>query len=604
MANSTLFAPIVPTIQPAFEYPGEATINFSFSPYSDTNVNKVRVTIINPNASSLNGANSMIINEMKYMDYQISSNQNYIKINFTDETNFSPLTKNQYYQMQLYFIDEVGNISLPSRATLIRPIDKITSLVFTYPDIMGSTPTIIDKLDIIEGYLQYENNNTIEGIDKYQIVIKNLNTDRIAYDSGYLINADGSISFKAVLNLYLEPGDYGVYFKYKTIHGFESELLEYGDFVAISFAADEDWDSLKVLITNKRDIGAVELDLTDVQDSIRQSGKIIIQRADERYTFKNWEDIGIIDYIYDANSPFPNIIYRDFLIENLLTYKYRFIYKPTDNTQHSKMSTKYWNEEKKEFVEAFWQAEIEHIFLANKSKQCAIEYNPSVSNFKYITQESITNTLGGKYPIIRKNGDTYYKQFTISGTIYLNVTDLSDIDCYDSRIGNVCNMEKFFPSDNFSLLLSKEEVFKYLQEGQAYNHLNQEQKIKLYQQRFKEATMTFLTDGNFKLFRSPTEGNMIVFLSNINFTPNKQLSRTVYDFSATVTEVCELNIENLKKYGLIQEAEILSKYYVLEANAIEKIIVNNYINIIPLIGADVVNNNNELIIKKKTIEGV
>ena len=67
---------------------------------------------------------------------------------------------------------------------------------------------------------------------------------------------------------------------------------------------------------------------------------------------------------------------------------------------------------------------------------------------------------------------------------------------------------------------------------------------------FRDIALAFLTDRNPKLFRSTTEGSMIVYLSNVSFTPNRQLGRAVYDFSATATEICELNTKNLEKYGL------------------------------------------------------
>ena len=60
--------------------------------------------------------------------------------------------------------------------------------------------------------------------------------------------------------------------------------------------------------------------------------------------------------------------------------------------------------------------------------------------------------------------------------------------------------------------------------------------------------MNFLTNGQPKLFKSYEEGNIIVYLSNVSFTPNKTLGRHIYDFSATVTECCEMTQENLKKY--------------------------------------------------------
>jgi hypothetical protein len=43
---------------------------------------------------------------------------------------------------------------------------------------------------------------------------------------------------------------------------------------------------------------------------------------------------------------------------------------------------------------------------------------------------------------------------------------------------------------------------------------------------------------------------MIVYLSNISFTPNRQLGRHIYDFSATVSEICDYTMENLAKYKL------------------------------------------------------
>ena len=72
----------------------------------------------------------------------------------------------------------------------------------------------------------------------------------------------------------------------------------------------------------------------------------------------------------------------------------------------------------------------------------------------------------------------------------------------------------------------------------------------IYNQLFRETVIDFLTDGKVKILRSPTEGNMLVYLSNVSFTPNHQLGREVYDFSATAIECDELNENNLIKYDL------------------------------------------------------
>jgi hypothetical protein len=52
------------------------------------------------------------------------------------------------------------------------------------------------------------------------------------------------------------------------------------------------------------------------------------------------------------------------------------------------------------------------------------------------------------------------------------------------------------------------------------------------------------------LFRSVTEGNILVKLTDINFTPNATLGRRIYSFTATATEIDEANIKNYDKYGI------------------------------------------------------
>lgn len=70
------------------------------------------------------------------------------------------------------------------------------------------------------------------------------------------------------------------------------------------------------------------------------------------------------------------------------------------------------------------------------------------------------------------------------------------------------------------------------------------------ERKFREAVMEWLSNGNPKLIRSETEGNMIVMLTGISFTPFDK-SRKVYSLSATVTEIAEYNLNNLVSYGLV-----------------------------------------------------
>jgi hypothetical protein len=52
---------------------------------------------------------------------------------------------------------------------------------------------------------------------------------------------------------------------------------------------------------------------------------------------------------------------------------------------------------------------------------------------------------------------------------------------------------------------------------------------------YREEVLKFLCNGNRKLFRSVTEGDMYIYLSNISLTPKQELGRNLYSFSAQAT---------------------------------------------------------------------
>ena len=72
----------------------------------------------------------------------------------------------------------------------------------------------------------------------------------------------------------------------------------------------------------------------------------------------------------------------------------------------------------------------------------------------------------------------------------------------------------------------------------------------LSEKDFRNAVIDFLHDGKVKLFKSPTEGNILIKLTDINLTPQGILSRIVYDFTSVASEVASNTMENYKKYEL------------------------------------------------------
>jgi hypothetical protein len=71
------------------------------------------------------------------------------------------------------------------------------------------------------------------------------------------------------------------------------------------------------------------------------------------------------------------------------------------------------------------------------------------------------------------------------------------------------------------------------------------------ERRFREKVEEFLNNFDYKLYKSPTEGNIIVVLHNVSLTPKTELGRMIFSFSATAYEVLENTLENLNEFGII-----------------------------------------------------
>lgn len=147
-----------------------------------------------------------------------------------------------------------------------------------------------------------------------------------------------------------------------------------------------------------------------------------------------------------------------------------------------------------------------------------IRFNPSLSSVKRTQAESVTQTLGGRYPIIRRNGDMDYYTFTLGGMI----STLALKNQYD----------------------------------------NEAQRV-LEERKFRKQFIDTLCDGHIKLFKAGPEGMMLVRITNVSLTPEPKLGRDIYSFSATVTEVATTTIDNLRKFNIYSPAD---SYFTVNIN--------------------------------------
>lgn len=154
----------------------------------------------------------------------------------------------------------------------------------------------------------------------------------------------------------------------------------------------------------------------------------------------------------------------------------------------------------------------------NEGTFLTIRYNPTINSYKYNIKDIITPTIGGIYPIVRRSGNQKYRTFTIGGLI--SYRDMPE----DSGLFITSDQVAHLKGDDWDLEMLKERTFR-------------------------EQVLAFLFADEVKLYRSPTEGQMLVRLSNISLTPNATLGRHIWEFSAQATEIDECSVNALKSYS-------------------------------------------------------
>ena len=75
----------------------------------------------------------------------------------------------------------------------------------------------------------------------------------------------------------------------------------------------------------------------------------------------------------------------------------------------------------------------------------------------------------------------------------------------------------------------------------------------IYQEKeFKLKVLEWLSNGQSKLFKSPVEGNYIIYLMNINLTPIDTLGRMLHSFSCNAYEIADYTDKGMRDQGILK----------------------------------------------------
>lgn len=540
-----LYPPQMPTYQDAFLATETCRVYFSLSIYNSFNeINKnAQVTISNQQTNKSVLAQTKYPNEIKLCevkrDAARASDQYYIEISPEDIQNGFEI--NQYYKVQIRFtsstapeppsdagidkwlVDNKELFSEWSTICLIRAISQPSLQLVNFPD-EGDVIFSNSNVDIV-GSLVFEDENESDQLSNYQIKLYNnedTSNPELVLDSGiiYTNSSQNSNQLNYTLDYLLEPGTaYLLTISIET----RNYYFQTFDYTLLIVQATDNPLNANIIAENDAEMGSIKVSIaaTEFQNF---TGSVIIRRTSSKSNFNIWEDV--YERVYNVEDNI-NFVWYDITVQSGVWYKYAAQKKLGAGSRGAVT-------EMEEPVLAYF----EDMFLIANNQQVRIRYNQQVSSMRQNIAEARTETLGAQYPYIRRNGYINYRSLSISGLI------------------------TFF-NDYNDTFISKDELY-----GDAasplYAAYNETQNITdfndyVHEREFREKIIQFLYADNIKLFKTLTEGNVLVKLMNISLSPQQSLGRYLYSFSCEAYEIATDTFDNYLNYNIIEKEQMNSE---------------------------------------------
>lgn len=432
----------------------------------------------------------------------------YYKVQFRFTSSEAP--KVDYNKLDSWLTNNLAYFSEWSTVCLIRGISTpnliIGGLDPAVDVIVWSSP----RVDLV-GNLVFKNPAETDTLKSYRIRLYDI-SDKLVSDTGDIYTSiyNGTNEINYTFHQYFKDGE-----EYRLVIDYATRNLYTGKVEFNFMIVEAGGERLEADISAVEDVDNGRIGIHIVDFTMTPfTGNITICRTSSESNFSVWDDI----YTFALEDKILDYTWWDTTVESGVWYQYAA--QKRDSLGNRGVINRLDGEYMIEFED--------DLFLIADGTQIKIRFNPQISSFKYNTLESKVDTIGSKYPYIKRNGEVFYRSFPISGTI-----------------------SHFMDKDH--LFTSREDIFKDTLE--LYDEHNAEFKInpwtdRTYEREFREKVMEFLYKNNVKLFKSATEGNVLVKIMDINFTPNTQLGRQLYNFSCTAYEIDECSLYNFNKYGV------------------------------------------------------
>ena len=274
-------------------------------------------------------------------------------------------------------------------------------------------------------------------------------------------------------------------------------------------------------VMQEEEEGRIGIKLYPTSSTSVFSGNFCIRRTDERSNFEDQIDLKILVL---TNQELADLdVYYDYLIESGVYYKYA-IQEIDRNGRRSLM---------REISDPIMRDFYYSFLLGENNQQLKLKFDNAMQSFKIQQIESKIEPIGSKYAKATRNAAIEYRTFPIAGLISFQMDD-----------------NKIF-TDRLKVYGSNAEIHEHTG---TYDYIQERD--------FRMKVLEFLQDGKPKLFKSPTEGNIVVRLMDVNCTPNQSLDRMLYSFNSNAFELAEATMNNYLKYNFYQVGEYQTSFAV------------------------------------------
>lgn len=550
--GNNLYPPIVDSWMPAFirTDAGGCRVYFSISSYnslSEINTQAVQVSINHQktNVTALNNTNypSGIKLSTMYIDQDRDSDDKYYIQLMPTDLQQGQFNLNEYYKVQIRFT--MSTIQAPSSSRgidswlsanitafsewstvcLIRGISNPIVRLNNF-DTESVTTFSLTTLQLV-GSVDFSERDDSEQLKSYQILLYNINEDQqnLLWSSQEFFTSKYNNPNEINTQLLYEFEQNKIYklgVKITTNNLYTG--ITYFDF-NISGYSDKSLEA-SIIATPDNRSGCMKIHVTSITPF---AGNLTIRRSSYKTNFKVWEDVKTVLITELSNL---NYIWFDKTVESGVWYKYCVQRRNIRGYRSLAIETRNPS-----------MVVFQDMFLVAQNKQLNIRFDPKLDSFSHTIVQGKTDTIGSKYPFIKRNNYIDYRTFPIGGTITM-----------------------FMDQRNDFMSASKNDL--YGEYKTYYDTYNEENNITpyndyVYERDFREKVIDFLYKNNAKLFKSTTEGNIIVKLMDISLTPNATLGRMIYSFTATAYEIDEYNLKNCDKYNIQTIGEIENHIEVL-----------------------------------------